>query len=76
MLLFMTLIIPMPHTVKRKLFNFISESPLVAKLQYGMKVNIAKSRVFNHILNYYTDNVYLHIDPVPRQRESGISRSS
>jgi len=28
----------MPFTWKRKLFTFISESPLVAKLQYGMKV--------------------------------------
>lgn len=38
MVLFMSLIIPLPFTVKRKLFTFISESPLVAKLQYGMKV--------------------------------------
>ena len=37
MVLFMTLIIPMPFTAKRKLFTFISESPIVAKLQYGMK---------------------------------------
>ncbi len=38
MVLFLALIVPMPFTVKRKLFNFISESPIVAKLQYGMKV--------------------------------------
>jgi B-cell receptor-associated protein 31 len=37
MLLFVLLIIPMPFTVKRKMFTFISESPIVAKLQYGMK---------------------------------------
>ena len=34
----MLLIVPMPFTMKRKLFTFISESPLVAKVQYGMKV--------------------------------------
>jgi B-cell receptor-associated protein 31 len=38
MVLFMALIVPMPFTIKRKMFNFLAESPLVAKLQYGMKV--------------------------------------
>jgi len=38
MVLFAALIVPMPFNVKRKLFTFISESPLIAKLQYGMKI--------------------------------------
>jgi hypothetical protein len=38
MLLFLALIIPLPFTWRRKLFTFIAESPIVAKLQYGMKV--------------------------------------
>ena len=38
MTLFMLLILPLPFTWRRKLFRFISESPLVAKAQYGMKV--------------------------------------
>lgn len=38
MVLFVALIVPMPFKMKRKLFTFISENPLVAKLQYGMKV--------------------------------------
>ena len=38
MSIFMLLIVPLPFTWKRKLFTFISENPLVAKLQYGMKV--------------------------------------
>lgn len=38
MSVFMLLIVPLPFTWKRKLFNFISENPLIAKLQYGMKV--------------------------------------
>ena len=42
MLLFVLLIMPLPHAAKRKLFNFISESPLVAKLQYGLKVGTAR----------------------------------
>lgn len=38
MVIFGALIIPLPFTWRRKLFTFISESPLIAKLQYGMKV--------------------------------------
>ncbi|THC98285.1 hypothetical protein EYZ11_002218 [Aspergillus tanneri] len=41
MAVFMGLILPLPFTVKRKLFTFISESPVVAKLQYGLKLELA-----------------------------------
>ncbi|KIW84983.1 hypothetical protein AYO21_04988 [Fonsecaea monophora] len=51
MVLFIALIIPMPFTVKRKMFNFISESPIVAKIQYGMKIT------FIFILILFLDSV-------------------
>jgi B-cell receptor-associated protein 31 len=51
MVIFMSLIIPMPYTMKRKIFTFISESPLVAKLQYGMKIT------FIFILILFIDSV-------------------
>jgi len=51
MVLFVALIIPMPFKVKRKMFNFISESPIVAKLQYGMKIT------FIFILILFLDSV-------------------
>jgi len=51
MALFVALIIPLPFTFKRKMFNFISESPLVAKLQYGMKIT------FIFILILFLDSV-------------------
>lgn len=38
MAVFLALIVPLPLNFKRKLFAFISESPLIAKLQYGLKV--------------------------------------
>jgi len=38
MAIFVALVVPMPFTWRRKLFNFVSESPLVAKLQYGLKI--------------------------------------
>jgi len=51
MTLFVLLIIPLPFTVRRKMFTFISESPLVAKLQYGMKIT------FIFILILFIDSV-------------------
>ncbi|QIW96990.1 hypothetical protein AMS68_002508 [Peltaster fructicola] len=51
MVLFMALIVPMPFTWKRALFTFISENPLVAKLQYGMKIT------FIFILILFVDSV-------------------
>ena len=44
--LFVLLIVPLPYTWKRKLFTFISESPAIAKLQYGLKVCMAARRIF------------------------------
>jgi len=38
MALFVGLIIPMPFTWRRRLFVFLSENPIVAKIQYGLKV--------------------------------------
>ncbi|KAK2009565.1 B-cell receptor-associated 31-like protein [Colletotrichum eremochloae] len=49
--LFMLLIVPLPFTVKRKLFTFISESPVVAKVQYWMKIT------FVFILILFIDSV-------------------
>jgi len=51
MTLFMLLIVPLPFTVRRKMFTFISESPLIAKLQYGMKIT------FIFILILFIDSV-------------------
>jgi len=51
MLIFLALIVPLPFTWRRKLFTFISESPIVAKLQYGMKIT------FIFILILFVDSV-------------------
>lgn len=51
MVIFMVLIIPLPFTWRRKLFTFISESPIIAKLQYGMKIT------FIFILILFIDSV-------------------
>ncbi|KAJ5901710.1 hypothetical protein N7495_002238 [Penicillium taxi] len=48
---FLALIIPLPFTIKRKLFAFISESPIIAKLQYGLKIT------FIFILILFLDSV-------------------
>ncbi|KAI5367286.1 Putative B-cell receptor-associated protein 29/31 [Septoria linicola] len=51
MIVFMTLIVPLPFKIKRGLFTFISENPLVAKLQYGLKIT------FIFILILFIDSV-------------------
>lgn len=51
MALFMLLIVPMPFNVKRKIFTFISENPIVAKIQYWMKIT------FVFILILFIDSV-------------------
>ncbi|RDW87783.1 BAP31-containing protein [Coleophoma crateriformis] len=51
MTIFCALIVPLPFTVRRRLFTFISESPIVAKLQYGMKIT------FIFILILFIDSV-------------------
>ncbi|EEP82244.1 conserved hypothetical protein [Uncinocarpus reesii 1704] len=51
MAIFVGLIVPLPFTWKRKLFAFISESPIIAKLQYGMKIT------FIFILILFIDSV-------------------
>ncbi|KAM0806414.1 B-cell receptor-associated protein 31-like-domain-containing protein [Usnea florida] len=51
MSVFGLLIVPLPYSVKRKLFTFISENPLIAKLQYGLKIT------FIFILILFIDSV-------------------
>lgn len=51
MVIFMALIVPLPFTWRRKLFTFVSESPIIAKLQYGMKIT------FIFILILFIDSV-------------------
>ncbi|TBU43159.1 endoplasmic reticulum protein [Dichomitus squalens] len=35
---FVLLVSPLPYVVRKRLFHFLSESPLVAKLAYGVKI--------------------------------------
>lgn len=49
MSVFMALIVPLPFDWKRKLFEFISHSPIVAKLQYGMKVKTLPQSILGRV---------------------------
>ncbi|KAI1774602.1 B-cell receptor-associated 31-like protein [Hypoxylon cercidicola] len=51
MSLFMLLVVPMPFTIRRKMFTFLSENPVVAKLQYWLKIT------FVFILILFLDSV-------------------
>ncbi|EEH09820.1 receptor-associated protein [Histoplasma capsulatum G186AR] len=67
MVIFVGLIIPLPFTVKKKLFTFISESPVIAKLQYGMKEETGQE--LTHMVPYKITFIFiliLFIDSVNR----------
>lgn len=49
--IFMLLILPLPFTWRKRMFSYISTSPLIAKLQYGMKIT------FIFILILFMDSV-------------------
>jgi B-cell receptor-associated protein 31 len=49
--LFVLLIVPLPFKIKRAIFTFISENPIVAKIQYWMKIT------FVFILILFIDSV-------------------
>ncbi|KAH6609293.1 endoplasmic reticulum transmembrane [Trichoderma cornu-damae] len=49
--MFMLLIVPLPFNAKRRIFTFVSGSPLVAKIQYWMKIT------FVFILILFIDSV-------------------
>ena len=51
MAVFCLLVLPLPFSWRRQLFLFINTSPLVAKLQYGMKIT------FIFILVLFVDSV-------------------
>ncbi|KAH7882688.1 B-cell receptor-associated protein 31-like-domain-containing protein [Phlebopus sp. FC_14] len=36
---FCILVFPLPYTIRKKLFRFLSESPIVAKVAYGLKIS-------------------------------------
>ncbi|ORX37254.1 B-cell receptor-associated protein 31-like-domain-containing protein [Kockovaella imperatae] len=38
LLLFTTIICPMPFAMRKKMFHFLSENPVVAKVQYALKI--------------------------------------
>lgn len=51
MSIFLLLVLPLPFTWRKKMFEFIQGSPIIAKLQYGMKIT------FIFILILFVDSV-------------------
>jgi len=51
MSIFLLLVLPLPFTWRKKMFQFISENPIIAKLQYGLKIT------FIFILILFIDSV-------------------
>ncbi|KAK7055454.1 B-cell receptor-associated protein 31-like-domain-containing protein [Favolaschia claudopus] len=36
---FCVIVLPLPHNVRKKIFTFLSESPIIAKIAYGLKIS-------------------------------------
>lgn len=64
MAVFMLLILPLPFTWRRRLFTFISENPVIAKVQYGMKVHDVDSGAKTSEADDFkqTDSLHRRID--------------
>ena len=75
MVMFMLLIVPLPFTWRRKLFTFISESPIIAKLQYGMKVSDAVVLGMRSLILRPSDMLHRRSHSLYRQREPSLSSS-
>jgi len=76
MLIFLGLVMPLPFTWRRKLFTFVSESPLIAKLQYGMKITFIFILILfidsvNRVYRVQIESAAAHKDP--RSAELGGS---
>jgi len=39
MITFCVLVLPLPYAIRKKVFHFLSESPIVAKFAYGLKIS-------------------------------------
>jgi len=63
MLLFIALVIPWPFTWRRAMFKFLADNPLVAKLQFGLKilfifVGVLFVDALQHMLKIYKEGQY------------------
>jgi len=70
MTLFMLLVVPLPFNVKRKIFSFVADSPVVAKIQYWMKI------IFVFVLILFVDSVNrvyrVQLELTMAAREQGV----
>lgn len=81
MVTFCILVFPLPYSVRKPLFRFFSESPIVAKVAYGLKISFMFAPFLSPICLLILSFIQLcrrafHRCPsthVPRHRRNGIS---
>ena len=49
MVTFCAVVAPLPHAVRKRVFTFLSESPVVGKIAYGLKIAFMCVLCFNHV---------------------------
>jgi len=71
---FLALIVPMPASARQRLFRFLSENPIIAKIQYGLKIT------FIFILILFVDSVNrvyrVHMELAAAKSERGMGTES
>ena len=56
MVTFCILVAPLPYAIRKRLFTFLSESPIVAKIAYGLKISfmsVPESFFFKSVFHAY-----------------------
>lgn len=55
MVTFCLLVAPLPFTFKKKLFTFLSTSPIIAKVAYGLKISFMYAQLSMRIVVQFID---------------------
>ncbi|KAF8578879.1 B-cell receptor-associated 31-like protein [Ramaria rubella] len=50
MITFCALVAPLPYAIRKRLFTFLSESPIVAKIAYGLKISFIFANAVQRML--------------------------
>ncbi|KAG9310869.1 B-cell receptor-associated protein 31-like-domain-containing protein [Chiua virens] len=69
MVTFCILVFPLPYAIRKRLFRFLSESPIVAKIAYGLKISFMYAPVsfIRRLLNAFPSFVgVLFLDSLQR----------
>jgi len=69
MVTFCLLVSPLPYTIRKKLFRFLSESPIIAKIAYVLKISfmfVHSTQIIYYRLHTHSFVAILFVDALQR----------